>query len=1070
MASQWWTTENGLLPNVIKQRKSQVEPYFVFANAEGITEELTFTDIDNASDRAAWFLTKNLAEDEKKFFYMGRVDIRYFIWVVAAMKTGKCAVIPSSSNTVNANQLLFRDVGAKTLLHTTENFEIVEALHAATKDTIRWLETPKYEDLLSREKAEEFPFTKTFDELKEVPFAGLHTSGTTGHPKPIYWTHATVPLFHSQIERDVRPKGDADELQFEQSYTGKKCFTHFPWYHAGGMISLISAVVCGAKQLIAPAPGTRLTPENVTEIFKATRPDSCFMAPTVAENMLKYPPGLEALAQIKHVMYGGGPMNPSAGEKLAKVIPHLVSVIGSTEGGLYHLDTYEGSSHWNHFKFIDVGQKMEEVEPGLYELVFPRTPLVERTYIFFNSMPDLDEYRTKDLFSKVEGQPGWWTYRGRVDNWIAMSNGLKFDPKNMEDAITSHPEINAAILAGERRYRLCLLVELDESVYPAKPFESESEEKKWEAQQLAKLWPTIDDANHHAPKFGRVPKELVLFARRDKPFRRTPKGSIQRRLTVADYQQDIEDLYSQSEQGLLTHGLPPLKSTSAEDLLPFVRELYGQTLEYENYGDDDDAFSRGLDSFAVASLSSRLKAALRAYGSPEAKLGEINTRLLYSATTPRQLSAKLSVLLAGEGAGADIGENTDALELVDKYEAEVRKLVEQSSSSSSAAQQNGSANGHAPGQVVAVTGTTGSLGSYLLATLLARPDVSKVIALNRAADARERQPKALKSRGLPDLQPAIDQGRVVFFQMDVAKPRLGLGEDEYATLLNETTSIVHNAFPVNFLMTVRQFEPQYVGILSLLEVALHGRRQPSYLFISSIGASVRRKNQVNPVPEVVFERDEAKDLALDGYGAAKFVGERMAHQFSVSAAEQGRATAAAVLRVGQVSGPLAGDGAWNIWEWLPSVVVSSKFLNAAPATIGQKVDWIPVDELAKATSELVDAVEKERNVSGKTPVYNVLNPKVTTWDTLLPAVQSIVSETIPIGEWLERLEKTKDSSTHILDQNPGVKLVDFYKGFLTAGGLDFSTDELVRASPTAAKLGAIEQKDMKRWMQAWGLI
>lgn len=141
------------------------------------------------------------------------------------------AVIPSASNTVNANQLLFKDVGAKTLLYTTESFEIVEALHAATKDTIRWLETPKYEDLLSREKVEEFPFTKTFDELKDVPFAGLHTSGTTGHPKPIYWNNSTIPIFHAQIERDVRPKGDMDELLFEQAFTGKRLFTHFPWYH-----------------------------------------------------------------------------------------------------------------------------------------------------------------------------------------------------------------------------------------------------------------------------------------------------------------------------------------------------------------------------------------------------------------------------------------------------------------------------------------------------------------------------------------------------------------------------------------------------------------------------------------------------------------------------------------------------------------------------------------------------------------------------------------------------------------------------------------------------------------------
>lgn len=85
-----WTTERGLLPNIVKQRISQPEPFLVFATPEGELEELTFADIDNASNRAAWFLTKNLAQDEEKFYYMGRMDIRYFIWVLAAMKTGKC--------------------------------------------------------------------------------------------------------------------------------------------------------------------------------------------------------------------------------------------------------------------------------------------------------------------------------------------------------------------------------------------------------------------------------------------------------------------------------------------------------------------------------------------------------------------------------------------------------------------------------------------------------------------------------------------------------------------------------------------------------------------------------------------------------------------------------------------------------------------------------------------------------------------------------------------------------------------------------------------------------------------
>ncbi|ROW05088.1 hypothetical protein VSDG_00583 [Cytospora chrysosperma] len=1059
-----WTTERGLLPNIVKQRISQPEPFLVFATPEGELEELTFADIDNASNRAAWFLTKNLAQDEEKFYYMGRMDIRYFIWVLAAMKTGKCVVVPSPSNTVQANQLLFNDVGAKTMLFTTESFEILESLHAATKDTLRWVETPKYEEALSKEQVEDYPFTCEFDDVKDKPFAGLHTSGTTGHPKPIYWTHSAIPLHLSALDRSFRSKESAETMLYEKLWPGSKAFTHFPWYHAGGMIILVSSISCGCKTVIAPQVGTRLTSENVTAILKATRPESVLTAPAVIENMLKYEPGLDELCKLKHIYYGGGPMNPTSGAKLATILPHLASFIGSTEAGLYHIEYSQGTTHWNTFKFVEMGQRMEEVEPGLYELIYPKTELIHKTHLIFHSYPHLTEYRTKDLFAKVEDQPGWWVYRGRVDNWIAMSNGLKFDPKSVEDTIGAHPDVSAVMLAGERRYRLCLLVELDETCYPAQPFESEQQEEEWREQMLAKLWPTIDEANHSAPKFGRVPKELVIFTKKDKLFTRSPKGAVQRRLTVASYQQEIEDTYTRSEQGLMTHGLPPLKSTSAEDLLPFIRELYAQTLEYENFGEDEDAFTRGMDSFAVASLSSRLKAALRAHGSPEAKLGEIGIRLLYTATTPRLLSEKLSSMLS-EADSADAGVNNDAAEMVDKYEAQVRKLVEEST------QEDGHSDDRLSGHVIAVTGTTGSLGTYILATLLARSDVSKVICLNRAADARLRQPKALQSRGLPALQPAIDAGRVQFMTMDVAKPKLGLSEDDYKTLVAETTSIIHNAFPVNFLMTVKQFEPQYVGTINLLEVALAGKRNPSFLFISSIGASIRKANQVNPVPEVIFEREEAKDLAVDGYGAAKFICERITHQFTLSCAKAGRPCAAAVLRVGQVSGPWAGEGAWNIWEWLPSIVVSSKYLGAAPDSLGQRVDWIPVDELAKITSELVDAVEKERVNVEKTPVYNIVNPWVTSWDQLLPAVKRVAPETLPVTEWIDRLAATSEASAHILDQNPGVKLVDFYRGVLTGGdaGMDFSTTELTTASPTAAKLRAISQQDMERWMKTWGL-
>lgn len=176
------------------------------------------------------------------------------------------------------------------------------------------------------------------------------------------------------------------------------------------MGNFLSSVVSGSKCVIVPAIGMQLASENVTGIFQVTRPETCFVPPSVLENMLKYPPGLEAVSQLKHVAYIGGPLNPTAGEKLAKVIPHLLSVAGSTEGGILQMETSLDSAHWSAVKLAELGQRMDELEPGLFELVYPRIDLIHSTHLFFHSYPHLTAFRTNDLFSPAEGQPGWWVY------------------------------------------------------------------------------------------------------------------------------------------------------------------------------------------------------------------------------------------------------------------------------------------------------------------------------------------------------------------------------------------------------------------------------------------------------------------------------------------------------------------------------------------------------------------------------------------------------------------------------------------------------------------------------------
>ena len=117
---------------------------------------------------------------------------------------------------------------------------------------------------------------------------------------------------------------------------------------------------------------------------------------------------------------------------------------------------------------------------------------------------------------------------------------------------------------------------------------------------------------------------------------------------------------------------------------------------------------------------------------------------------------------------------------------------------------------------------------------------------------------------------------------------------------------------------------------------------------------------------------------------------------------------AAVLRVGQVCGPLAGTGVWNISEWFPSLVLSSRFLGAVPDSISNpEIDWVPVDRLGDIIAELVSVAASEHGNPASSRVYNVVNPAKATWDTLLPALQAMGPlPIISAAEWVERLEKS----------------------------------------------------------------
>lgn len=82
------------------------------------------------------------------------------------------------------------------------------------------------------------------------------------------------------------------------------------------------------------------------------------------------------------------------------------------------------------------------------------------------------------------------------------------------------------------------------------------------------------------------------------------------------------------------------------------------------------------------------------------------------------------------------------------------------------------------GETVLITGSTGRLGSHLLAQILSRKDVRRVYALNRGRRGKERQVEAFEMWKL-DKKLLEDKERVVFHGARLDTKDLGMGSALY---------------------------------------------------------------------------------------------------------------------------------------------------------------------------------------------------------------------------------------------------------------------------------------------------
>ena len=171
---------------------------------------------------------------------------------------------------------------------------------------------------------------------------------------------------------------------------------------------------------------------------------------------------------------------------------------------------------------------------GMYEMVMVRDRRVKAIRGIFFTFPDLQEYSTKDLFVKHPTKEGWWRPCGRTDDMVVFTDGRKLNTTLMESVIESHPFVRSAILCGHARPRPALLVE---------PLSYPTTEEGTE-RLMSEIWVAAERAMQQGPVSGKLDRDLILVTVPNKPLLRAGgKGTIQRKRSLVEYQDEIDQLY-----------------------------------------------------------------------------------------------------------------------------------------------------------------------------------------------------------------------------------------------------------------------------------------------------------------------------------------------------------------------------------------------------------------------------------------------------------------------------------------------------------------------------------------------
>ncbi|KAI0058351.1 acetyl-CoA synthetase-like protein [Artomyces pyxidatus] len=1036
-------------------KNSPDHPLFVFADSATTNRKITYSEAWRMIKRAAMIIRGH--HDRSAARYTAQEGVRplnqgptigilasadsisYFTALVASMRLGFVPFPISTRNSPVALAHLVKDSHVIQLFVSPDS-----AMQRLSADAVALLENDgvsvevlpmiQFEDISDENNLNTEPDCQ-FGKLKADDIVVmLHSSGSTAFPKIIPMSNRSILQFAST------------PLHGERNLCCKILAVHIlPIYHIMGMAGVLLAATTGMTAAVfkPSSPPTIPTPERYLEDALATNSTVLFTVPSFIEAWFRNPVHVQSTTAFEVILYSGAPLNQLVGEQLVKMGIALFPFYGTTETGgisMFVQKDMPTIDQWEYFKLaphIFVEMVPQDGADNLFEAIVIQTPSFQPCVINGVASDGRPAYRTYDLLQRHPLHPSLWKVYGRADDQIMLSNGEKTNPVPLEAILMRDSHIAAAVMFGRGRFQNGVLIE------PRREFAFDPVNKQRLAEFRNKIWSTVEKLNQYAPAHSRLFKEMILVSNPSKPFEYTAKGTPRRPTIIAAYKQEIDELYEIVEDSSQTDVELPSDWTPVETL-QFMRSIVQRVMK-RSVEDNTDLFQEGCDSLQATLIRNSILHALRK--STKIPVHGIANNFVYNNSTISSLCTFVLKLISQSHGQEDdeISAKLHAMkQMVEKYSTGFRHR--------SAGLPEARTTISSPEEVVLLTGTTGRLGCHLLAQLLSKPSVKKVYALNRRGVSvlATRQTEAFETWRLDvDL---LSSPRLALLEGDLAKPSFGLPTQVIKELRDTTTSIIHNAWRLDFNLALTSFEPLVSSVRNIVDLSLDSSLPvpPPILFTSSIAVLFGAKSNT----DTTLERpilDPGVSIGT-GYSESKWVAESI-----LLRAMQETQMQVNVVRVGQLCGDRVFGG-WSEKEWVAAMMRGSQVLGSVP-TRPELISWVPVDVAASALLDMLGCQE---------PVLHLVHPNPVGWSVLSDAASAILkAPSIPYDDWVAKLQHAHQASTssHALTANPALKLFDFFSNWNVSCRLD--TTRATDVSHTLKTAERLDRQDVERWMTYW---